>query len=196
MVILDPYNEMEHKHARDETLTEYTSLAIQKIKHFAKKYHVHMIIVAHPAKPRRSNDGAYPIPSLYDISDSQHWYNKCDAGIVVHRTETDLNLIKVEKIRFQGQIGQKGEIFCKLDDYRGVFQCLDFAGAHKHNVVFYANRPFKTPPQNLIGDIQVYQAEKGLPTALNAQFKARAKRKKEGETEAIVPQELPPPLVF
>lgn len=46
-------------------------------------YNVHVWLVAHP---RQLQDyiSSKP-PTLYDISGSAHFYNKCDAGIVVHR---------------------------------------------------------------------------------------------------------------
>src|SRR3546814_20189810 len=36
LIILDPWNELEHKRGRDETTTEYNGRAIRKVKAFAK----------------------------------------------------------------------------------------------------------------------------------------------------------------
>src|SRR3546814_13516349 len=63
LIILDPWNELEHKRGRDETTTEYIGRAIRKVKAFAKRYNVAFWIVAHPTKPQK---GTNQIPSLYD----------------------------------------------------------------------------------------------------------------------------------
>jgi hypothetical protein len=73
------------------------------LEKFARKYHIHLIVAAHPTKIRRDKDGKYPVPSLYDISDSAHWANKPDVGIVINRADLSVNetTIKVAKARYQ-----------------------------------------------------------------------------------------------
>jgi twinkle protein len=81
-----------------------------------------MIVVAHPAKMRREPDGKYPIPSLYDISDSSHWYNKADVGIIVHRKGEEETLIRVAKSRYHDQIGKPGEATVKYIWQRATYE--------------------------------------------------------------------------
>lgn len=88
IVILDPWNELEHKRAKDETMTEYVGRAIRKVKAFAKRYNISFWIVAHPTKPVK---GTNQMPSLYDISDSANWSNKADYGLVYHRKDKTQN---------------------------------------------------------------------------------------------------------
>ena len=109
VVVIDPWNEMDHARDRAESLTEYTGRAIKALKRFARKFDVHLIVVAHPAKQLKDKDGAYAIPTLYDISDSAHWYNKADVGVIVHRFE-DHSLIRVTKSRYHDEIGVPGEV--------------------------------------------------------------------------------------
>lgn len=109
VVVIDPWNEMDHSRSRDETLTEYTGRAIKALKRFAKKMMVHLIIVAHPSKQRKDENGKYMVPTLYDISDSAHWYNKADLGVVVHR-DGDATLIRVAKSRYHDEIGVPGDV--------------------------------------------------------------------------------------
>jgi twinkle protein len=85
MVVIDPWNEMDHSRPRDMSLTEYTGCAIKEFKRLARSMNIHLIVAAHPAKQQRREDGTFQIPSLYDVSDSAHWYNKPEVGIVVHR---------------------------------------------------------------------------------------------------------------
>jgi twinkle protein len=51
LVILDPWNEIEHKTRQGENETQYIGRALRAIKRFAKVYDVAFWIVAHPTKP-------------------------------------------------------------------------------------------------------------------------------------------------
>jgi twinkle protein len=112
VVVIDPWNEMDHVRPPDMSLTEYTGFAIKQFRKFAMKHRIHLIVAAHPAKMRRGEDGKYPTPSLYDISDSAHWFNKPDVGIVVHRTGAHADdpavEIRVAKSRYHDEIGRPG----------------------------------------------------------------------------------------
>lgn len=110
LIIVDPWNEMDHNHPDGMTITQYTGFAIKQFKKLARKYMVHVIVVAHPAKMQRDKNGKYPIPSLYDIADSSHWANKPDIGIIVHRDKKSHTIVKVAKIRYWGVIGHTGEV--------------------------------------------------------------------------------------
>lgn len=109
VIVIDPWNEMDHSRAHGESLTEYTGRAIKALKRFAKAFDVHLIIVAHPAKQQKDEKGEYRVPTLYDISDSAHWYNKADLGVIVHRF-SDYSLIKVAKSRYHDEIGVPGDV--------------------------------------------------------------------------------------
>ena len=120
MVVLDPWNEMEHKRRRDETETEYISRALRAIKRFAKQNDVAFWIVAHPSKPQ---PGIKHIPALYDISGSANWANKADYGLTYHRPKFDENraLIIVNKVRM-GLPGQRGETEVRYDFRTSTFE--------------------------------------------------------------------------
>lgn len=126
LVVIDPWNEMDHTRPRDMTMTEYVGFAIRQFRKLAARHAVHVIVVAHPAKMQRGRDGTYPVPGLYDISDSAHWNNKADVGIVVHRESlTDgenLTAIRVVKSRYHSAIGVPGEIKVVWDEGRTRFE--------------------------------------------------------------------------
>jgi twinkle protein len=109
IVAIDPWNEMDHTRPPDMSLTEYTGFALKQFRKLAAKYRVHVIVAAHPAKMRREKDGKIPVPGLYDISDSAHWANKADVGIVIHRPD-DGTTINVVKSRYHDQIGTPGTL--------------------------------------------------------------------------------------
>lgn len=124
ILVIDPWNEMDHLRNRDESLTEYTGRAIKSFRRFARKFNVHLIIVAHPSKQQKDVDGGYKIPTLYDISDSSHWYNKADVGIVVHR-QNDQSIIRVAKSRYHDEIGTPGEVKANFHFERRRFEIIE-----------------------------------------------------------------------
>ena len=114
MVVLDPWNEVEHKRRRDETETDYIGRAIRAIKRFAKQHDVAFWVVAHPTKPQDGSRGR--IPGLYDISGSANWANKADYGLTYHRASFDRNEadIVVTKVRM-GLPGRRGTVKVAYD---------------------------------------------------------------------------------
>ena len=123
MIVLDPWNELEHKRRRDETETDYISRSLRAIKRFAKQYDVAFWIVAHPTKPQ---EGGRKIPGLYDISGSANWANKADYGITYHRPKFDVNEaeIVVNKVRM-GLPGKRGSVKATYDFRTSGFRLID-----------------------------------------------------------------------
>lgn len=113
VVVLDPWNELEHKRRRDETETDYISRALRAIKKFAKQSQVAFWIVAHPTKPEQ---GKSSVPGLYSISGSANWANKADYGLTYHRARPDENRaeLRVTKVRM-GLPGKKGSVMVTFD---------------------------------------------------------------------------------
>lgn len=110
IIIIDPWNELEHARMHNETETEYIGRAIRSLKRFAKAFRVHICVIAHPTKSAKDQDGNYKMPTLYDINGSANWYNKADLGVIVHRENDQDTLIKVQKSRYHEIIGKPGEV--------------------------------------------------------------------------------------
>lgn len=99
LLVIDPWNEIEHRAKQGESETEYTGRAIRMWKAFARRHNCAVWIVAHPKKPAEFGKKA-EAPGLYDISGSANWANKADYGVVVHRPNkaepiTELSITKV-----------------------------------------------------------------------------------------------------
>lgn len=111
-LVIDPWNEFDHRRPPGITETEYISQALGKIRRFGRAYGVHIWIVAHPAKLIKDEDGRYPVPTPYDISGSANWRNKADNCITVWRNMKEdpfgPTVVHVQKIRFKenGCIGR------------------------------------------------------------------------------------------
>jgi twinkle protein len=102
MFVIDPWNDLEKDMGKGDTETLYTERALNELKRCSRHYRMVLIIVAHPKKI----DG---VPSLYDISGSANWKNKCDHGIIVHREEgSTITEIIVEKSKDHEVMGKPG----------------------------------------------------------------------------------------
>ena len=64
--------------------------------------------------------------TLYDISDSSHWYNKPDAGLILHpATDDDGNgytALVVAKSRYHYRIGKPGEVRLHFNTHTARFE--------------------------------------------------------------------------
>lgn len=126
VLVVDPWNELEHARERNESETDYISRAIRALKRFAKTYQVAVIVVTHPTKDVVGKDGKTRRPHLYDCSGSSHWYNKCDHGVVIDRPDryTPEIVVDVKKSRFE-EAGRSGEVRLKFDRISARFEQLD-----------------------------------------------------------------------
>lgn len=107
VLVIDPWNEIEHVRARGENLTDYTGRAIQALKRFGRDFDCLVIVVAHPTKEgakKKAED-----LSLYDVSDSAHFANKADLGVVMIRMG-DYTRVLIRKVRVQPDTGRPGEM--------------------------------------------------------------------------------------
>lgn len=123
-LVIDPYNEIEHKRTAGMTETEYVSAILSKVKRFAQAHGVHVWFVAHPQKMQRDKEtGKIPVPTLYEISGSAHFVNKADLGVVVSRDwaegSTDVE-IHVKKVRFKA-VGRTGIAKLSYDRATGIY---------------------------------------------------------------------------
>ena len=125
VLVIDPWNELEHARRRDESQTEYVGRAIRAIKRFARRYQVVTMVVAHPTKDV-AKDGKARRPTLYDIESSAHWHNKADIGIIIDWPDRTVreSIIEVKKVRFE-EVGEKGEVRLKFDRYSSRYDLLD-----------------------------------------------------------------------
>lgn len=106
VLLIDPWNEIEHVRQPHETETQYTARAIRALKKFAMSYDVLVIVVVHPTKAGGGKDQGDL--SLYDADGSAHWVNKPDIGIVIERQDESCRcIVHGRKFRFSF-LGQKG----------------------------------------------------------------------------------------
>jgi twinkle protein len=103
---INPWNWLEHQRDSFMSETEYVSVALSKIIQFAKKFQVHIFLMAHPTKVQKSDKKKYDVPTLYSISGSANFFNKTHNGITVYRDVETVD-IHVQKVK-QSWLGKVG----------------------------------------------------------------------------------------
>lgn len=123
VVIIDPYNEVEHKRNTKISETEYISEFLSKVRNFGRIHDIEMIVVAHPTKMIQQEDGEYRVPTLYDVSGSANFRNKADIGISVWRSfqkKDNITQVHITKVRDKN-IGRMGQVNFEWDWATGCY---------------------------------------------------------------------------
>lgn len=126
-LVIDPWNELEHRRPDRNSETEYISQCLSQVRQWAREFEVHVWIVAHPMKLQKDpRTGNYPVPTPYDISGSAHWRNKADNCIAIWRdveADTQMVQVHVQKVRFK-HIGKPGVVELRYDRITGQYNDL------------------------------------------------------------------------
>ncbi len=122
--LIDPYNYLEHKIRNGQSETQYVSEFLTKLSMNCKLTGLHTFLVAHPTKIQKK-DGAYEVPTLYQISGSAHFFNKTDNGIIVYRhfdpnNSDNLVEVHIQKVRFKF-IGKIGMVEFNYNRFNGTY---------------------------------------------------------------------------
>lgn len=125
ILVIDPWNEIEHAKDQRESMTDYVNRSLRQVKKFGQRYGLAVFVVAHPTKDV-GKDGKSRVPTLYDVSDSSAWANKPDIGIVIDRPDahSDETMVYVKKIRFEGT-GEKGAVKMRFDRETSRYEMLN-----------------------------------------------------------------------
>lgn len=111
VLVIDPWNEIEHAIPQGQREDQYISIQLAKIRRFARVNGVHIFLIAHPRNLEKNKDGQYPPPTAYDIAGGAMWRNKADNILCVYRPDmkTGQTDVFVQKIRFRRN-GKAGEV--------------------------------------------------------------------------------------
>jgi twinkle protein len=133
LIIIDPWNELEHLPEKGENMTSYINFATKFLRQMAERLDVHIALVAHPRK--MPTDGKPRAPNGYDIADSAAFFNKPSLGVTVHQnkktdpdsgeetTWVELHVWKVRKVRLYGF--QSGMVKVGFDRDRLSYRKID-----------------------------------------------------------------------
>ena len=107
-LVIDSFNKVRDINTKTEDVNKYTMEYLTKIETFCKKFDVLVIVVAHPTKMYKNQNGQIEEPTMYNIKGGGEWYDASYHGILVHRNyEQKTVKAKVLKVKFQN-LGENG----------------------------------------------------------------------------------------
>ena len=113
MFIIDAFNKV--KLPRGNKIDEINDV-LSRLTMFCQVHNVTCVLVAHPTKMKKNEQGTYEIPTLYDVAGSADFRNQTHNGFAIHRyfeTENEQGHTKFvnlkTKFSFQGDIGASTE---------------------------------------------------------------------------------------
>jgi len=121
-LVVDPYNKVKMQGASTMSIPDATMEYLTRVEAFAKKYDVLVIIVAHPTKMYKKEDGTIDEPTMYSIKGGGEWYDASYHGLLVHRNyEQKTVKVKVLKVKFQNLGENQAEAHFKWDHISGDY---------------------------------------------------------------------------
>jgi len=107
VLVIDPWGDIDEDRRGGESHTEWVNRNLRKLVKLAKRLSIILVVIAHPRKV--ADEGEI---TLYDISGSAHFRNKCDHGIVLTRPDPTQSVVQidVQKSRDQEKMGKIGSV--------------------------------------------------------------------------------------
>ena len=123
VIVLDPWNEIEHAFTKNLSETQYTNEALREIKRLSRLYQIAIIIVTHPTKGI-TGKGIDEL-TMYEVAGSAAWANKSDHGIIICREEgASETHVKVAKCKHYERMGVPGIVTMEFVPDEGRFRLL------------------------------------------------------------------------
>ena len=121
-LVIDPYNKVKMLDSAHLSVVDYTMEYLTRIDAFCKKYDVLVIIVAHPTKMYKKDDGEIEEPTMYNIKGGGEWYDASYHGLLVHRNYAMGTVkVKVLKVKFQNLGQNQAEALFKWEPSSGNY---------------------------------------------------------------------------
>ena len=121
-LVIDPYNKVKMHGSNSMSIPDATMEYLTRVEAFAKKHDVLVIVVAHPTKMYKKEDGTLDEPNMYNIKGGGEWYDASYHGLLVHRDYTKRTVkVKVLKVKFQNLGENQAEAHFKWDKVSGNY---------------------------------------------------------------------------
>ena len=132
-LVIDPFNKVKLKGTATMSIPDATMEYLAQIETFAKKYDVLVIVVAHPTKMYKKDDGTMDEPTMYSIKGGGEWYDASYHGLLVHRNYGNNTVkVKVLKVKFQNLGENQAEAHFKWNHASGDY--IPVADPSDHNL--------------------------------------------------------------
>lgn len=183
LLVIDPWNRMEHDAPSSMSETNYIAQVLKKLCNFAQHHDILVVLVAHPRKidTTKNPDG---VPGPYDINGSANFFNMTDFGITIHRNRDDEYsrvMARVWKVKFR-HLGKTGDCWFRYNLGNGRYCPIK---QDKPDLVVYDN-------DNYIGKPITLESINPAPPAEQASNKPFSWR--DEEEPATVPEGSPEDL--
>lgn len=131
--VFDPWSELNPPSRLIGNYTQFVQQGLNKLRRFTREHNIHTWLVAHPSKflvKGQKRD----VPTLYDIADSAHFYNKADYGVVVYRPDDESTRVEihVQKVR-NYTTGKKGVAGLNYDVMAGRYEESLYVNGQREN---------------------------------------------------------------
>jgi twinkle protein len=114
LFVIDAFNKVKRKNP--DSLGEIND-TLSRLTLFCQQHEVMCILIAHPTKMKKEENGKYLVPTLYDVKGSGDFYDQAHNGLTVYRDyEQEFTFIVPTKVKFkhQGKIGEQVKFrYCK-----------------------------------------------------------------------------------
>lgn len=115
-LVVDPWTELDLQLSSGVSETEAVRKYLTAFKRFARRFNVHVAVIAHPRKSPEYG-GSKKLPDGGDISGSAHFKNKCDLGVTVQSDGAidGLTHVRVWKSKYREEMGPTGDFGLLFD---------------------------------------------------------------------------------
>jgi twinkle protein len=154
ILVIDPYNKIDHMRDKGDSETEYISKLLDKLTSFCKKHNILIILVAHPRKMEKKDNGSYAMPTLYDINGSANFYNKCDFGMCVYRDyANNTTQFVIMKVKFK-HLGGCGAVNLTYNYNNGRYESSGSSIHEWHNENYLHPTTIPEPVKTVLQQIE------------------------------------------
>lgn len=142
VLLVDPVNWMTPDNEPGATEMQLISAKLKALILSAQEMNILVLLVAHPKKTDSKTMENLSL-SIYDISGSADYANKCDVGVVLQRDlKTGLVYVCVQKVRFD-HLGQIGRCALSYDKDTGRYSgCREVRIGMTGDAIQYIPEPF------------------------------------------------------
>lgn len=114
MLVIDPWSEVEAIPQRGQREDMLIGAELTRIRRWARRHEIHVIVAAHPRQVDRNTDGTLPVPNSQILHGGAVWRRKADSLIAIWRDDSgetqpeELVDVHVQKVRRNGVDGKMG----------------------------------------------------------------------------------------
>jgi twinkle protein len=124
IVVIDPWNEIEHIWDRQDTEAAYLNRALRRLKLLSRRYQIAIFVVTHPTR-EALHWSKVEDADLYHINGGAVWRNKADLGVIVWAEDVKAPArdVKVAKSKDFDRMGRPGIVRMTFDPKHAIWTC-------------------------------------------------------------------------